>query len=71
MIFRSQRSALLICDIQDKFRPNISFFPEIVSNSHRVMQVHIFSVEQEKRNLQKFRARVYHGFGQAELDALC
>ena len=25
------------CDIKEKFRNNISFFPQIVDNSHRVM----------------------------------
>ena len=38
-ISRPQSLAVLICDVQEKFRPNISFFPEIVSNSHRIMQV--------------------------------
>ena len=51
--------AVLICDMQEKFRPNISFFPEIVSNSHRIMQaakvlqIPILATEQYPKGLGK------------------
>ncbi|KAM9298930.1 isochorismatase domain-containing protein 2 [Gastrophryne carolinensis] len=31
-------SVLFLCDIQEKFRPNIAFFPQIVSVASRVLQ---------------------------------
>ena len=34
-IIRPQSTALFLCDMQEKFAPNIKFFPQIVSNSSR------------------------------------
>ena len=31
------QTALFLCDMQEKFRPMIQYFPEIVHNSNRVL----------------------------------
>ena len=32
------KTSLFLCDMQDKFRPMISYFPQIVANSNRVLE---------------------------------
>ena len=34
----TKNSILFLCDMQEKFRNNIQYFPEIISNSSRVLQ---------------------------------
>lgn len=36
----SKQTALLVCDLQEKFRNNIKFFPEIVQISRRLIDAH-------------------------------
>ena len=36
-LLKASTSALFLCDMQVKFAPNISFFPQIVNNSKRVL----------------------------------
>lgn len=31
------KSSLFLCDMQEKFRPMISYFPQIVQNSNKVL----------------------------------
>ncbi len=58
-VCRPQKVSLLLCDMQEKFRPNISFFPEIVSNSRRIMEaakildIPILATEQYPKGLGK------------------
>lgn len=33
-----QNTALFLCDMQEKFKPNIKHFPQIVETSHRLLQ---------------------------------
>lgn len=33
-----ERSILLLCDMQDKFRPTIKYFPQIVETSNKLLQ---------------------------------
>jgi Isochorismatase family len=33
------RSAVFLCDMQEKFRPSIQFFNEVVFNSSRILKV--------------------------------
>jgi len=35
----SVRSALFLCDMQEKFRPSIQYFNEVVFNSARLLKV--------------------------------
>jgi isochorismate hydrolase len=34
----SKTSLLLLCDMQDKFRPSIKYFPQIVETSNKLLQ---------------------------------
>jgi len=34
-----QTSILLLCDMQEKFRPTIKYFPQIVETSNKLLQV--------------------------------
>ena len=33
-----QNSALLICDMQEKFRPTIQYFPQIINVANRLLK---------------------------------
>jgi nicotinamidase-related amidase len=33
-----EKSILLLCDMQDKFRPTIKYFPQIVETSNKLLQ---------------------------------
>lgn len=35
----SVRSAVFLCDMQEKFRPSIQYFNEVVFNSSRILKV--------------------------------
>lgn len=35
----SEKSILLLCDLQEKFRPVIKYFPQIVETSNKLLQV--------------------------------
>ena len=37
-ILRAPKTSLFLCDMQEKFRPNIKFFDEVVANSSRVLK---------------------------------
>ena len=37
-ILRHPKTSLFLCDMQEKFRPNIKFFDEVVANSSRVLK---------------------------------
>jgi len=56
-IIRPQSTALFLCDMQEKFAPNIKFFPQIVSNSSRVfkaaqaMKIPVWATEQYPKGL--------------------
>ena len=32
-----RKTAVFVCDMQEKFRKNIKYFPEIVSNTKRIL----------------------------------
>lgn len=52
-----KNSALFLCDMQEKFRPMISYFPQIIHNSNRVlnavkiMDMPVFATEQYPKGL--------------------
>ena len=56
-ILRAPKTSLFLCDMQEKFRPNIKFFDEIVANSSRVlkaasvMEVPVMATEQYPKGL--------------------
>ena len=56
-ILRTPRTSLFLCDMQEKFRPNIKFFDEVVANSSRilkaasVMEIPIMATEQYPKGL--------------------
>ena len=56
-LLRHNQTALFLCDMQQKFKPNIKFFDEIVSNSSRVlkaakvMEVPVVATEQYPKGL--------------------
>jgi nicotinamidase-related amidase len=33
-----QKSLLLLCDMQEKFRPTIKYFPQIIETSNKLLQ---------------------------------
>ena len=56
-ILRAPKTSLFLCDMQEKFRPNIKFFDEIVANSSRVlkaasvMDIPVMATEQYPKGL--------------------
>ena len=56
-ILRASRTSLFLCDMQEKFRPNIKFFDEVVANSSRVlkaasvMEIPVLATEQYPKGL--------------------
>ena len=56
-ILRTQKTSLFLCDMQEKFKPNIKYFNEIVANSSRVlkaasvMEIPIIATEQYPKGL--------------------
>jgi len=57
---RSQRSALLICDIQEKFRPNISFFPQVSISSTlkaQILHTNVLPYVHQSQNITRKAAK--------------
>ena len=56
-ILQTPKTSLFLCDMQEKFRPNIKFFDEIVSNASRVlkaasvMEIPVIATEQYPKGL--------------------
>jgi len=56
-ILRAPKTSLFLCDMQEKFRPNIKYFDEVVANSSRVlkaaslMEVPVMATEQYPKGL--------------------
>lgn len=56
-ILRSSTTALFLCDMQEKFAAGVSFFPQVVSNSRRVlaaskvMELPVLATEQYPKGL--------------------
>ena len=56
-ILRSAKTSLFLCDMQEKFRPNIKYFDEIVANSSKVlkaacvMEIPVMATEQYPKGL--------------------
>ena len=56
-ILRTQKTSLFLCDMQEKFKPNIKYFNEIVANLSRVlkaasvMEIPIIATEQYPKGL--------------------
>ena len=56
-ILRAPKTSLFLCDMQEKFKPNIKFFDEVVANSSRilkaasVMDIPVLATEQYPKGL--------------------
>jgi len=56
-IIKPQQTALFLCDMQVKFKPNISYFDQVVANSSRVlnaakiMDIPVWATEQYPKGL--------------------